>query len=213
MNLNHAIRISIVLICTSRAFAQDRFEVYGVYSYLHFDPTVTGLSSRNFNAGGGAGIALNFFKIFGLKAEAVGYASVPFTKTYTSTQTLPGGGTIPAGTYSAQGNMFTALAGPVVRLPIPKVKPFGEALFGVSRTNGYSNLHNAIVAGGGTIARAPTEIPFTMALGGGVDIAISDRISFRPAEVDYVLTLYSNPLTNSSQQHNFRYCGGIVLKF
>jgi len=29
---------------------------------------------------------------------------------------------------------------------IPKVKPFGEALFGISRTDGYSNLRNAIVA-------------------------------------------------------------------
>lgn len=212
MKVNRTIRIGIILLTATCAFAQDRFEVSGVYSYLHFDPTVAGLSSRSFNAGGGGGIALNFLKIFAIKAEAVGYASVPFTKTYTSTQTLPGG-TIPAGTYTAQGNMFTALAGPVVRLPIPKVKPFGEALFGISRTNGYENLRNAIVAGGGTIARTSIEVPFTLAVGGGVDVAVSDRISIRPAEVDYVLTLYSNPLTNSSQQHNFRYCGGIVFKF
>jgi len=65
----------------------------------------------------------------------------------------------------------------VLRLPIPKVKPFGEALFGISRTDGYSNLHNAIVAGGGTIARTPTEIPFTMAL--GADSTLQCRIGFR----------------------------------
>ena len=177
------------MISATCAFAQDRFEISGVYSYLHFDPTTTGLGSRNFNPGGGAGVALNFLKIFAIKAEAVGYSSVPFTKTYTSSQTVPGVGTIPAGTYTAQGNMFSALAGPVLRIPIPKVKPFGEALFGISQTDGYTNLHNAIVAGGGTIARTPTEHPLTMALGGGVDIAVSNRISIRPAELDYVLTL------------------------
>jgi len=196
MKLNHGIRIGIVLISAACAFAQDRFEISSMYWYLHFDPTTTGLSSRNFNPGGGAGIALNFLKIFAIKAEAIGYSSVPFTKTYTSAQTVSGVGTIPAGTYSAQGNMFTALAGPALRLPIPKLKPFGEAPFRISRTDGYSNLHNAIVAAGGTMARTPTEIPFTMALGGGLQIAVSNRISIRPAELDYVLTHYSNPNKN-----------------
>lgn len=32
-------------------------------------------------------------------------------------------------------------------------------------------------------------------------------------EFDYILTLYSNPLTKTNQQNNFRYCGGIILKF
>ena len=213
MKLSAAIVFGILLVGATCASAQDRFEISGTYSYLHFDPTVTGLSARTFNAGGGGGIAINFLKIFAIKGEVMGYASTSFTKTYTSPETLPNGGVIPAGTYTAEGNMFTALAGPVLRLPIPKVKPFGEALFGISRTNGYTNLQNAIIAGGGTISRTSTDHPFTMALGGGVDVAVSDRFSIRLAEVDYVLSLYSNPLTSTSQQNNFRYCGGLVLKF
>jgi len=52
-----------------------------------------------------------------------------------------------------------------------------------------------------------------MAVGGGLDISLSSRISIRPVEFDYVLTRYTNPLTSTNNQNNFRYCGGIVFKF
>ena len=102
MKRKHGIRIGIALTSTFCAFAQGGFEISHVYSYLHLDPTTTGGSSRNFNPGGGTGIALNFLKIFAIRAEAIGYSSALFTKIYTSTQTVPGVGTIPPGTYSAQ---------------------------------------------------------------------------------------------------------------
>jgi len=116
-------------------------------------------------------------------------------------------------TYNASANMSTFLAGPVFRIPLWRVKPFGEVLFGVSHTDGYVNLHNAIAAGGGAISPTPTQNPFTLAAGGGVDLAISRHIAIRPAEVNYVLTRYSNPLTSTNNQNNFRYCGGLILKF
>jgi hypothetical protein len=143
----------------------------------------------------------------------MGYGSTSFTKTFTSSVTLPSGGVIPAGTYTSQGNMFTYLFGPVVRIPIPKVTPFGEILFGGSNSNGYVNLVKSIDAGGGTISRTPTQHPFTMALGGGLDISVSKHVSIRPGEIDYVLSRYSNPLTSTNNQNNFRYCGGVVFKF
>jgi hypothetical protein len=120
---------------------------------------------------------------------------------------------IPAGTYTSQSNMFTYLFGPVLRIPIPKVVPFGEILFGGSNTNGYVNLSKTIIAGGGTISKAPTQHPFTMDVGGGVDISVSHRVSIRPIEIDYLLTRYTNPLTSTNNQNSFRYCGGIVFKF
>jgi hypothetical protein len=70
-----------------------------------------------------------------------------------------------------------------------------------------------IVAARGPSLNIRSERPFTMAVGGGVDISVSNRVSIRPVEADYVLTLFNNPLTNATKQHNFRYCGGIVLKF
>jgi Outer membrane protein beta-barrel domain len=210
------IRITLLfllsMLFSRAALSQDRFEIYGEYSYLHFNPTVTGINDRSFNGGGG-GVTLYFLKIFGIKADFMGYGSTTFTKTVSAPVTLPGGGVIPAGTYASTGDMFTYLAGPVLRIPIPRITPFGEILFGVSNTNGYVNLQNSVIAGGGTISRSPTQHPFTMAVGGGIDLGISKRVAIRLVELDYVLSRYSNPLTSVGNQNNFRYCGGLVFKF
>jgi hypothetical protein len=200
----------ILLACTS-ASAQDRFEIYGVYSYLHFSPTITGVQSRSFNGGGG-GATLYFLKIFGLKADFMGYGSTSFTQTYNSPVIIPGRGSIPAGTYTSQGDMFTYLFGPVLRIPTPLIKPFGEVLFGGSYTNAYVNLSKQIDQAGGTIT-TPSQHPFTMAAGGGVDLSVSHRVAIRLGEFDYILTRYTNPLTSTNNQNNFRYCGGVILKF
>jgi outer membrane immunogenic protein len=202
----------MVLLLGTTGLAQDKFELYGEYSYLRFNPTVFGLNSRSFNGGGG-GATWYFAKILGIKGEFMGYGSTSFTKTFNTSVTLPGGGIIPAGTYTSQGNMFTYLFGPVLKIPIPKVTPFGEILFGGSYTNGYVNLTNSIISNGGTISKTPTQHPFTLALGGGLDISIAKHLSIRPGEIDYVLSRYSNPLTSTNNQNNFRYCGGVVFKF
>lgn len=178
----------------------DRVNLFLGYSYLRFSPTITGLSSRSFNGGGGA-VQLNFLKILGLKAEFMGYGTTTFSRTI--------GGV----THNASANMSTYLVGPVFRIPIGRVKPFGEVLFGASHTNGYVNLHNAIVASGVVIPNTATQNPFTLAAGGGLDLVISRHLAIRPGEFDYVLTRYSNPLTSTNNQNNFRYCGGFILKF
>ena len=211
MRLSRAILSSIILLVSLSATAQDRFEVFGEYSYLHFSPTITGLQSRSFNGGGG-GAQLNFLKIFGIKADFMGYGSTTFTRTYTTPVIIPGKGTIPAGTYTSQGDMFTYLFGPVLRIPTPLIKPFGEVLFGGSYTNAYVNLTKSINQAGGTIS-TPSQHPFTLAAGGGVDLSVSHRVAIRLGEFDYVLTRYTNPLTSTNNQNNFRYCGGVILKF
>src|SRR5215831_21218339 len=118
MKTNIATLIGFALLCGMPAFPQDRFELFGEYSYLHFSPTLFGRNSISFNGGGG-GAQLNFLKLFGIKGEFMGYGSTTFTRTVTSQIILPKGGVIPPGTYSGQGNMFTYLFGPVLRIPIP----------------------------------------------------------------------------------------------
>jgi len=212
MKLKDTIVFVTVLLSALSAVSQDRFEVYGEYSFLRFNPTIFGLNSRSFNGGGG-GATLYFLHVFGIKGEFMGYGSTTFTKTFSAPVTLPNGGIIPAGSYTSQGNMFTYLFGPVIRIPIPKVRPFGEILFGGSNTNGYVNLTNSIIAAGGTISRTPTQHPFTMAVGGGLDIDLSKHVALRPGEIDYMLSRYTNPLTSTNNQNNFRYCGGVIFKF
>jgi hypothetical protein len=210
MSFKRVILFGAVLLTSVSALAQ-RADVFGEYSYLHFSPTIGGLTSTSFNGGGG-GADLYFLKILGIKADFMGYANTTFTRTYNTPVTLPSGATIPAGTYSTQGNMFTYLFGPVLRLPLPVVKPFGEVLFGGSHTNAYVGLANAIDAAGGSIS-VPSQHPFTMAAGGGVDVSVSHHVAIRVAEFDYILTRYTNPLTSTNNQNSFRYAGGVVLKF
>jgi hypothetical protein len=212
MKAKMTVLFAMIMLFETAGLAQNRFEIFGDYSYLHFNPTVTGISSRSFNGGGG-GLTLYFLGIFGIKADFMAYGSSTFSKTFPSAVISPGGGIIPAGTYTSQGDMFTYMAGPVIRIPIPGVKPFGEILFGGSNANGYVNLTNSIIAAGGTISETRTQHPFTMAVGGGLDISVSKRLSIRPVEADYVLSLYSNPLTSANNQNNFRYCAGLVFKF
>jgi hypothetical protein len=198
--------VAIVLVAVS-AYAEDRFELFGGYSYLQFSPTIAGTSGRGFN-GGGAGATLYFLKILGIKADFMGYGNTTFTATYSGPVATPH-----SATYTAQGDLFTYLFGPEIRIPIPKVRPFGEALFGGSQTNAYVNLANAIDQAGGSVTGVTTQHPFTLALGGGLDIDAGKRLAIRLGEFDYVLTRYHNPLTNNSSQNNFRYCGGLILKF
>lgn len=210
MKILKTVLFAAMILITISASAQ-RFELFGEYSYLHFSPTLTGLQSRSFNGGGG-GAQINFLKIFAIKADVMGYGSTIFTVTYPTAVHLPNGGNIPAGTYTTTGDMFTFLFGPVIRIPIPKVKPFGEALLGASQSNVYTNLSNAIDHAGGAVA-VGSQHPFTLALGGGLDVDAGKHVSIRLGEFDYVLSRYSNPLTSTSNQNNFRYCGGLVLKF
>jgi hypothetical protein len=76
----------------------------------------------------------------------MGYGSTTFTRTLTTPVVIPGNGTIPAGTYTSLGDMFTYLFGPELRIPTPLIKPFGEVLFGGSNTNAYVNLSRSNAA-------------------------------------------------------------------
>ena len=210
MNIRTVIFLAPAFLMT--AFAQDGFfDVSLDYTYLHFNPTIFGLQSRSLNGGGGAA-QVNLGRFFGLKADLQGYGSTTVTQVVPIPIVTPRG-TIPAGSYTSQGNQFTWLFGPVLKVPIKRITVFGEVLFGGSNSNLYSNLSREIQAGGGTIQFNGTQHPFTLAVGGGLDVHVSRVIALRLGEFDYVLTRYSNPLTNTNNQNNFRYVGGVIFKF
>ena len=222
MRLKYTIVVGVALL-TKTAFSQEepsKVNLYGAYSYLRFNPALPRLQGRNFNGGGG-GATLFLSKYFGVNGELMGYETATWTATFPSRLLVtphvvtPHGttATVPAGTYSARANMFTYLFGPVVRIPMKKVTVFGETLFGGSNTNGYGNLERAIDAGGGTLSVSGNQHPFSMAVGGGLDVNVSDNVAIRVAELDYFLTRYTNPITSTNNQNNFRYLIGIVYQF
>jgi hypothetical protein len=217
VKLRYAILMGVTLLA-KMGFSQEepaKIELFGEYSYLRFNPALTGLQSRSFNGGGG-GATFFFSDHFGIKGELMGYGSTTWTETFQAPLVVTPHGTtatIPVGTYSASGDMFTYQFGPVVRIPWRSVTVFGETLFGGSNTNGYGNLEKAIDAGGGTLSISATQHPFSMAAGGGLDVNVSKNVAIRVAEVDYFLTRYTNPITSTNNQNNFRYLGGVVFRF
>jgi len=208
---------SRILLCfaalalASTAFAQ-RFEAFGDYTYMQYNPTINGLNSRALNGGGG-GAQINFAKIFGLKGELQGYMSTQTEVTVTSAIGTPLG-VIPVGTYKSNASMFSYLVGPVIRYPGKRVRPFGELLFGGVHTNLYTQLNSSLIASGGKVnISTEAQHPFAMAFGGGVDVAVNKHFALRLAEVDWMLTRFTNIWTNTNNQNSFRFLAGGVFTF
>jgi hypothetical protein len=205
------------LLFTTAAFSQvetSKIEVSAEYSFLRFNPSLPGLTNSNFNGGGG-GVAWFFSRYLGVKSEFIGYARDTWTLTFQTPLVVTPHITvvnIPAGTYSAKANMFTYQFGPVARLPFHRVTVFGEVLFGGALTDGYGNLYHSIDLGHGGLPVAGTQNTFAMAAGGGVDLRISKKVAIRLAEVDYFMTRFTNAITLSDNQNNFRYLAGIVFR-
>ena len=176
-----------------------RAEVAVDYSYSRFNPVAHGTQSLSLNGGGGA-LVVNVTNYFGIKMDLQGYGSNTFN------WNLPSGGSL-----KAQGNLFTYLFGPQIKFHTPKFQPFAQLLFGAAHSNVYANLTKAC-AGSCTTLASPSSDAFAMSIGGGIDIPISKAFQFRPVEIDYLLTDFTNQYNNSSQS-NFRYSAGVNFTF
>ena len=86
---------------------------------------------------------------------------------------------------------YTYLFGPQICLP-GRFSPFGHLLLG-----------GAHLSAGGT-----GNSSFSMALGGGLDYSLKDKLSWRVGQVDYLLTQFGG-----GSQNNFRFSTGIVYRF
>jgi outer membrane protein with beta-barrel domain len=202
---------SLVLL-TLAAAAQEfpRAEVGVDYSFARYAPSASFTKGHSLNGGGGS-VIYNVNSYLGLKMDLQGYGS-----NHTNF-TIPAGNPFFPGGASGkvQGNLFTYLFGPEIKVRAHNFHPFGHLLFGGAHSNVYGNAFKQIcqpLAAGCTLSKAPSGDAFAMAFGGGVDIPINRTISIRPGEVDYLLTRFSNPFTNGNQ-NNFRYSAGIIFSF
>jgi hypothetical protein len=202
---------AILLALATTAVAQDKIEITGDYSYFRFNPSLPGLQNRNLNGGG---IDASFFvrPAIAFKADLQFYGGTTFTTTFGAVNTSAG--FIPAGTYSANGTLKTYLFGPMVKGRLHKFEPFGEVLFGVAHVDAYANLSKIIAATPtATLHVQGNQNPFSLAAGGGVDLPVGKMFAVRIAEVDYVLTRLTNPLTSTNNQNHFRYIAGVQFRF
>jgi hypothetical protein len=210
MNLNKLLVIGAILLLSATVWAQEfpRAEAGLNYSYARYSPSAWNSKGHSLNGGGGS-VTFNFNDVLGLRADLQGYGS------NLTGFNIPPNATFPHGLNgNVQGNLFTYLFGPQIKIRTPKVHPFGALLFGGAHTNVYGNAFKTIcqpIAGGCGITKAPTAEAFAMQFGGGVDIPINHIVSFRPAEISYLLTRFSNPLTKTNNQNNFRYSVGVIF--
>jgi hypothetical protein len=196
----------LVLAATAQEF--PKFEVGADYNYVRFAPGGPYTKGHSLNGGGGS-FVYNWNEYLGIKADLQGYTS---NKTGFN---IPPNSVFPNGLNgNVQGNLFTYLFGPQFKVRTHKIQPFGHLLFGGAHTNVYSNAFKTLcqpIASGCGVSKAPTAEAFAMDFGGGVDIPINKVISFRPAQIDYLLTRFSNPFSKTTNQNNFHYGVGVVF--
>jgi hypothetical protein len=153
---------------------------------------------------------VNINEYLGIKMDLQGYGSNTNSFVIPQNVSFPGGA---SGKIS--GNLFTYMFGPEIKVRAHMLHPFAHLLLGGAHSNVYANAFKQIcqpIAGTCGFNKTPAEDAFAMAFGGGVDIPLGKTISFRPAEIDYLLTRFTNQFANSNQS-NFRYSAGLVISF
>jgi hypothetical protein len=205
------IPLMMFALFSTMAWAQEfpKAEVGFDYSYARFAPNAAGTRGHSLNGGGGS-LVFNINQYLGIKADLQGYGSTTSNFAFAPTPNFPTGAVA-----NVQGNLFTYLFGPQIKLHSPRFQPFVHALFGGAHSNVYANAFKNIclpTSGVCSFSRAPANNAFAFAFGGGVDIPISHVVAIRPAEIDYLLTDFTNPF-NNAHQNNFRYSGGLTFSF
>ncbi len=174
------------------AMAQDEVppvEVFGGYSYLR-----TGSGYDQDSHGWNTSVSGNITRHFAVKADFAGHYD-----SYTIRN--------PINNISVDNSLHTFLFGPQFNIRASdRVNPFLHAIFGVAR-----DITNARQ---GTARGTLADTGFAMAAGGGVDAKLSDRISWRVVQTDYLLTRYRNPFRTPIQKrnvHHLRFSTGLVF--
>ena len=65
-----------------------------------------------------------------------------------------------------------------------------------------------------THSKSPSNNAFDFLIGGGIDIPVTEKITIRPAQFEYLLTRFGNDFTKgNNNQSNFRYQAGVQFRF
>lgn len=94
-----------------------------------------------------------------------------------------------------------------------RFRPFGHFLAGVSRQR--LEIDNPLIGGDDFDF---TETNFALALGGGIDIRVTENFSIRAIKFDYLPVFFDDfavlgVLVDGQTQHNFRVGAGVVFHF
>lgn len=182
-NLTHKLFLVAALMLFAMpmaAMAQESTQIFGGYSYLRGDDDDGGVDLHGWNVS----VNQNFKKWIGLKADFSGhYGEVSVISTVNKSDL----------------NAYLFLIGPQFNLgKYERIRPYAHVLFGAMRTN----LTTFTTAGRASLR----DSAFAMAVGGGLDVKVTDVIAVRLFQADYVLTRFDD-----DTQNNLRVSTGLVI--
>jgi hypothetical protein len=159
-----------------------RAEVFAGYSYLNFDTRGFTTSRLNLN-GWEASAAFNVNSWIGAEADFSGHYKGDC-----------------AGVAGLTCKDLSFMGGPRFTYRQKRITAFAHALFGGDNgTLAYSRA-------------SLSDTPFSLAGGGGIDVAVTPHISLRVGQVDYFLTRHLSA-QGVPRQNNIRASAGVVFMF
>lgn len=207
--MRKAILLVVLIVCSAQlARAQNnerKVEFFGGYSYLNTDLEEPDAPLDRFDNLDGFNVAVTGYitKRVGLTGDFAAYFR-------NQTEAISGG------TIRFRSRSFNYLGGPHVRFPNhTRVTPFLHALAGVSN----NRFAYRATATGATTPAADVSVSvtdFALALGGGLDVRVKERVALRLFQVEYnPIFVRDRPELNtqgSRRVDNVRFSIGLVFK-
>jgi len=158
------------------------------YSYARVNP---GGALSSFNQSGGSGyVAYNINRVVGVVADLGAYHNGSISNIQSGSTT------------------FSYLFGPRFNWRMSRVTPYVQVLVGGARLSSTYDPASA------TAPVGSSQNVFAAALGGGVDIALTQHIAVKPIQLEYFLTQAPSSTANLNYaQNNLRYSAGVVFRF
>ena len=202
---------SLILVASLSTMAQDypKAEVFGGYSFLHADDSLSFRSAGGANLHGwNASVTANLDRWFGLTADFSGHYDSSSSIQELVPPFPPGFPPIPSFTTTVKSstNVHTFMVGPRFSYrKNEKITPFAHVLFGVSRRHLDSDVS---FIGFGRTSFSANDTSFAGAVGGGLDVAMGKNLALRVIQADYLLTR-----AFGNNANNARISTGIVFRF
>jgi hypothetical protein len=185
--------LAVMLSCANGwAQSGDRVEVFGGYSYAARDFSSGTIGNGGLKLGWNASLNLKYSRLLGFVSDFGGH--------YNHQNSA---GVCAGGMTSCSSSGYTAMFGPQVSFPLPKITPFSHALFGIA---------HAIQNGTSPVDPFQGNNAFVAALGGGLDYHHTRHFALR-GQGDYLLTRFTY---SDNQLHfnnnNVRISAGLVVR-
>ena len=196
--------LALLLLASGTLFAQDfpKSDLYLGYSFARVSPQTSGVGGIDLH-GGSFSVSWNARRHFGLVADFGGYHG---SKTFPAILAAGSPQVAAAAlTNKLEGTIYTYMFGPRFTYRnsenSQRATPFVQVLFGGAR------------ASADILGTASSQNSFAMSAGGGFDVRLVDRVSWRLVQAEYLLTRFDETGTGRLSQNNLRLSTGIVFHF